>query len=280
MIAIYSADINDIQQRMQQNVPYEEDVISLALDLRRDDPDRYLVSLFAPGAQARADLWALFSFYNEIARTPEVTHDPALGRMRLQWWREALQAEFAGERAAYGSHPVMPLLRAAALRHGLVQDELMALIDARAYDYGETRPQNLDEFADYACASSVPLWTAALRICGENPALHPVYAVALNYALVGLLRAAPFSAARGFCVLPGVSPATAAREKLSSKVMEIMALFDPRVRPGPRILKAVQALARMHARRITAMHGDVYAPAMVCPPRFRELRVAMRVFIG
>ena len=63
---------------------------------RAADYDRYLSAVFAPAARREA-LFALIAFNHEIARIPEVVSEPMLGRIRLQWWREVLDAVYAGE---------------------------------------------------------------------------------------------------------------------------------------------------------------------------------------
>ena len=63
--------------------------------VRRHDRDRFQTALFAPAAHREA-LFALYAFNYEIARVREIVREPMLGRIRLQWWREAMAAAFAG----------------------------------------------------------------------------------------------------------------------------------------------------------------------------------------
>ena len=57
---------------------------------RELDYDRYLAALLAP-RRARDDLMALAAFHGEIARIPLTVREPAIGDIRLQWWRDALR---------------------------------------------------------------------------------------------------------------------------------------------------------------------------------------------
>src|SRR5689334_8547173 len=75
----------------------------LAAQVRQHDRDRYLTTLFAPAGTRRA-LWALYAFYNEVARVPESVSEPLLGRMKLQWWRDTAAAMAHG-RGAPAGHP-------------------------------------------------------------------------------------------------------------------------------------------------------------------------------
>lgn len=97
-------------------------------EVRGADRDRFLGALFAP-EPARSDLLALLAFDRELARTRIVTREPLLARIRLQWWREAVQ-EAAGTTKPR-AHPVVESLSETVRRHRLGPDRLVALIDAR-----------------------------------------------------------------------------------------------------------------------------------------------------
>lgn len=97
-------------------------------EVRRADRDRFLGALFAP-MPARAGLLALLAFDHELARTGNVTREPMLARIRLEWWREAV-AEATGP-GTPRAQPVAEALAETARRHGLSRDALTALVDAR-----------------------------------------------------------------------------------------------------------------------------------------------------
>lgn len=72
-----------------------QDLSYCGRQVRRYDHDRFLTSLFAPAAR-REGLLALYAFNVEIAKTAEVVSEAMLGQIRLQWWREAIEALYAG----------------------------------------------------------------------------------------------------------------------------------------------------------------------------------------
>ena len=72
---------------------------TLAATLRQHDRDRYLTTLFAP-SDRRGALIALYSFNFEVAKTREVVREPLLGRIRLQWWRDAIDEIYCNGRSA------------------------------------------------------------------------------------------------------------------------------------------------------------------------------------
>src|SRR3546814_5074662 len=108
-----------------------------------DLPDRYLASLFAPEAQ-REDLFALYAFNYEVAKTAEVVSEPMIGQIRLQWWRESLAGIYEGR--ARQHEVVQPLARAVAAR-ALPRALLETIIDAREFD--------LDQIGRASCRERV-----------------------------------------------------------------------------------------------------------------------------
>ena len=97
--------------------------------VRRHDHDRYLTALFAETGH-REELFALYAFNYEIAKTAEVVSESMLGHIRLQWWREALEGLFAGMPRR---HYVLDALAEAAGREA-VAGGAQQLIDAREQD--------------------------------------------------------------------------------------------------------------------------------------------------
>ena len=135
--------------------------------VREADHDRYLATLFAP-AEHRDALYALYAFNVEIARVRDLAREPMPGEIRLQWWREALAGERAGEAAA---HPVAAALREALSRYSLPAERLIALIDAHGFDLYDEPMATLDDLDDYARQTQgVLLETAATMLGGASTA--------------------------------------------------------------------------------------------------------------
>lgn len=177
----------------------------LAQEVRRVDEDRWLASRFAP-AQVRARLTALYAVNYEIARAAETVSTPALGDIRLAWWREALHAIHDSP----ASHPALAAYAAACPDLANVRQVWGAIIDARALDV-ETAPfTSFDALADYVDATAGALMRIAVRAAGSD--LSPSVAGfvehgARAWGFTGLLRAAPVWAARGRTLPPpGCTP--------------------------------------------------------------------------
>jgi phytoene synthase len=96
--------------------------------VRAADRDRFLGALFAP-EPARGDLLAVLAFDHELARTQTVAREPALKRIRLAWWREAVhEAAGTGKPRA---QPIIESLSETVRRRQLSADRLVAMVDAR-----------------------------------------------------------------------------------------------------------------------------------------------------
>jgi NADH dehydrogenase [ubiquinone] 1 alpha subcomplex assembly factor 6 len=173
----------------------------LAADLRQHDRDRFQIALFAP-AGARDALFALYAFNYEIARVREATREPILGRIRLQWWRDALDEIYAGN--APRRHDVAEALAQAIATHGLTRAHFDALIDAREMDFAEEPPATLEALEAYAEGSSGSLVLLALEALGlrQGEGEAAALSVGIAYALSGLLSAMRFHAGMRRLYLP------------------------------------------------------------------------------
>jgi NADH dehydrogenase [ubiquinone] 1 alpha subcomplex assembly factor 6 len=184
--------------------------------VRRHDRDRYQTALFAPAAR-REGLFALYAFNYEIARVRESVRQPMLGQIRLQWWREVIDAAFAGRPAR--RHEVVQPLAATIREFDLSREHFDRMIEARERDLvADEPPVDLAALESYAEGTSVALILLALAVLDANQAaaaeepisdrLHlacnaagpstraqeAAVHVGIAYALAGLLRAMPFHA--------------------------------------------------------------------------------------
>jgi 15-cis-phytoene synthase len=102
--------------------------------VRTHDKDRFLASLFAPAA-GRRGLHALYAFNLEVARIRAAVREPMAGAIRLQWWRDALSGERAGEAMA---SPVAAAINLALAQTGVDPAPLIDLIELRRAElFGE-----------------------------------------------------------------------------------------------------------------------------------------------
>lgn len=167
--------------------------------VRTGDHDRFLCALFAPAA-AREHLFALYAFNLELARIREQVSEPMLGEIRLQWWRESVDAIYAGH--AVRAHPVLRALQEAIADCALPRAGLDALLDARAHDFADAPFAHLSALEEYADASAAGLMRLSLHILGGALPYEGVRRAGIACGLSGIARSAGFHAARGQIFLP------------------------------------------------------------------------------
>ena len=223
-----------------------------AREVRRHDHDRYLTGLFAPAARRDA-LFALYAFNLEVAKTAELVSEAMLGRIRLQWWREALDEIYAGR---VRRHEVVGPLAAAVARHGLTRGHFERLLDGREFDLEREAPATLDRLEDYAEATSASLILLALEILGAGGAQSREAGchVGIAWALTGLLRAVPFHARQKRLYLP--------RDLTADAGLELGELFELRTSAALRgVVGRVAAGAAGHLGAARALRRQLPAAA-------------------
>lgn len=268
--------------------------------VRRYDLDRYQAALFA-SAERRDALYALYAFNYEVARVREVVSEPMLGQIRLQWWREVIDATYAGVPAR--RHEVVSPLTDAIRRHSLSRADFDRLIDVRERDLDPEPPPDLAALENYAEGSSGTLVRLALEIFGAgDPAARNVGSeVGIGYALAGLLRAMPFHARAGRCYIPaelsarlGLDPADYAARRatvpLRHAAAELAAAADRHLHAAraqraavPRTAAAAVLPAVVASRSLARLRRagfDPFAPQLLRPDPLQPWRLAAAALLG
>jgi phytoene synthase len=223
--------------------------------VRLQDRDRYVADLFAPEA-VRGDFFALHAFSAEVARIRDVISDPALGEIRMQWWRDAIVHRSGG------GHPVATALLATMHRFSLPPDPFTRLIDARIFDLYDDPMPTLNDLEGYAgdTSSSLIQLAAIMLADGTNPGTAAAAGYGgVAYALTGLMRALPRHAARRQCYLP--------EAMIASRSVDKEAMFAGRATPElRRLLADLRTVARQHlaeAERELATLDPAVRPAFL-----------------
>lgn len=167
--------------------------------VRNLDHDRFLTALFA-AEPAREYLFVLYAFNLEVARIRDMVSEPLLGEIRLQWWREGIDAIYAGQ--GVRAHPVLQGLDVTIQQCGLPRMPFDTLIDARARVFAQSPPASLAELESYAEAISAGIMRLALDIIGGGIPDLALRHAGLAWGLTGLLRAIGFHALKRQIFLP------------------------------------------------------------------------------
>ena len=108
------------------------DLSYCAAQVRDFDNDRFLTALFAP-AELSEPLMTLYAFNLELSKIRETVSEPLIGRMRLQFWRDAVDGIVDGTPPA---HEIAKALSQTVRAHNILKADLHTLIDAREIDLG------------------------------------------------------------------------------------------------------------------------------------------------
>lgn len=209
--------------------------------VRRDDPERFLATLFAP-PDLRDSLWAVLAFNLEVARTRERVREPLIGQIRLQWWRDAIAEIFDGTPR---EHAVVAALNAAVSRHTLSRATLEGLIDARETDLATDPPATLKDLETYAGLTAGAPLALCLQVLGVARPETLCQQIAAPLALSGLMLALPFRALHGRVDLP--------IEFLDEAKLVPQSIIEPSARVAvasqvKRVVEHAEALARNATR--------------------------------
>ena len=179
---------------------------------RAFERDRYLSALLAP-VDARPGLIAIAAFAGEVARIPATVSEPMIGAIRLQWWRDQVEAMGGAHTASMGraggvksGHPIADALAQAVSPHRQPVGLLTAYIDAQDLGLGAEPPEDDHALAQHLIKTEGALFELALNVLGGAAAVErarPLLGDAARaYGLTRLLVELPAFTAEGRTLLP------------------------------------------------------------------------------
>lgn len=137
--------------------------------VRMRDYAAYLSHVAYP-PRLQPHFWALRAFHIELASIKDVVSNELVGRIRMQWWRDAIEGVYVNRPP---KHPIALGLRDAVMdpsimeRGSLVKDHFLRIIDAREADLADPlSPPTLEELETYAEATSSRILYLLLNLQG------------------------------------------------------------------------------------------------------------------
>jgi squalene synthase HpnC len=125
----------------------------------------HVVSFLLP-KRLHQDFYNLYAFCRWADDLGDEIGDTAESLRLLAWWREELEAMYAGR----VQHPVFVALEGTARKYNLPKQLFADLISAFEQDQRVTRYANWDELFDYCRCSANPVGRLVLRLCGYSDA--------------------------------------------------------------------------------------------------------------
>lgn len=167
----------------------------------KDDHNRYLTTLFVDKDKRRS-LLALYAFNIEISKVVDISKEPLVSQIKLQWWRDSIEDLKKG---LVAKHPVIEELSKTLIHHQIPIDDLLIMIEARNNELLDNTPKTLDALISYCRQTAGTLNRLSLQVLKiSDPHSHSNHAEDLGTAwgLIGIIRAISFHATAQRCFIP------------------------------------------------------------------------------
>ncbi len=275
------------------------DLSAAAKIVHEKDRDRFITVMMLPTV-LREDAFTVYAFNHEVAKTKDTVSEGMLGRIRLQWWREAVAECYDGTPRRHEiTRPLADIITRREIPKGLFDQ----LIDAREKDLEEEPVQTLSELMTYADATGGnSLKLAAWSIGGKDDLSQQVAGkVGTAWALIGLMRSLPFHLRAKVQWMPeelvarhGVDGRKmrdlVVSKELNQAVGEIGSIAIDLIKDAresnhrlPKEISGIYQLAGLtqsYAKQLQKASWNPYDPSMAQPSGFRMLGLMMRNMAG
>ncbi|THH16562.1 hypothetical protein EW146_g4100 [Bondarzewia mesenterica] len=168
--------------------------------VRKHDYDAFLVSQFYP-REKQNGYYAMKALYNEIALVQDSVSNVMLGKMRMQFWRDAVHSLSDGRPP---KHPIALALYETSKGTKIAPYHLKRIIDARDNELDGPAHMTTDSLTAHAESTSstlLYLFLSLLDLSSETLS-HAASHLGVAQSLCILLRALPYHASKGRMVIP------------------------------------------------------------------------------
>lgn len=169
--------------------------------IRKRDYEAYLVSHFWP-REIRAHYIALRAFYVELASVQEAVSNPTIGRMRMQFWRDAIKGISDGRPPR---HPIALAVHDACRHADIPTYHLKRIVDARDAELHTPTHLTVDSLTAHAestASTFLYLLLSLLNLSASSTLSHAASHLGVAHGVTTLLRALPYHASQGRMVIP------------------------------------------------------------------------------
>ncbi|KAH9936315.1 isoprenoid synthase domain-containing protein [Fomitopsis serialis] len=235
---------------IQDTAAYCSDVV------RKRDYESFLISHFWP-RELREHFIALRAFYVELASVQEAVSNITLGKMRMQFWRDAVK-DIADGRPP--RHPTALALVRACQAANLQTYHLKRIIDARDAELDTPTHMSLDSLTSHAEATSstfLYLQLSLLSLSASSSLSHAASHLGVAQGITTLLRALPYHASQGRMMIPAEITARhgVSQEEVFRKGGQASGIEDA-------VFEFATVPTRLYLERLEAANFDVFDPSL------------------
>lgn len=169
--------------------------------VRERDYEAFLISQFWP-RELRDHYIALRAFYVELASVQETVSQTMIGKMRIQFWRDAVKSMSDGRPL---HHPIVLAVNDAFRKANLPAYHMKRIIDARDAELVTPTHLTLDSLTAHAESTSstfLYLLLSLLNLSSSSTFSHAASHLGVAQSIFTLLRALPYHTAQGRMVIP------------------------------------------------------------------------------
>ena len=194
----------------------------------------YYSFLFLPPPR-RAAIVALYAFCREVDDVVDECSDPAIARVKLNWWREEVDRLFAGT----PQHPVSRALAPVIEAFDLPREHFLEIVDGMEMDLDYDSYPSFRELSLYChrVASVVGLMAAEIFGYQNRRTLKYAHHLGMAFQLTNILRDVREDLARGRLYIPldelrrfAVEPADLQRYQTTDNIRALLAFQARRAR--------------------------------------------------
>jgi len=171
--------------------------------VRQYEFENILCTLLLP-EEARRGAIAIRAFNIEIAQVRDSIKDRTIGEMRMQFWRDAVDAMFDSSKKVPQGNPIIAELQHAVDKHHLSKSWLLRVIDSRQEHLAEKPHSTLDALEKYAesTVSSINYLLLETINVRDVRVDHAASHLGKAQGIVTTIRATPFHASKRRVLLP------------------------------------------------------------------------------
>ncbi|EJF63423.1 isoprenoid synthase domain-containing protein [Dichomitus squalens] len=169
--------------------------------VRKRDYESYLIGGFYP-RHLQGPFFALRAFYVELASIQDNVTNSMIGKMRLQFWRDAIKSIADGRPP---QHPIALALYDASQRANFPAYHFRRIIDARDAELHtptHLTVESLTRHAESTASTYFYLLLSLLNLSSSDTFSHAASHLGVAQTIQVLLRALPYHASKGRMIIP------------------------------------------------------------------------------
>ncbi|KAH9854677.1 isoprenoid synthase domain-containing protein [Lenzites betulinus] len=169
--------------------------------VRKRDYESYLIGASFP-RRIQGAFFALRAFYVELASVQDTVSNSMIGKMRMQFWRDAVKNIADGRPPR---HPIALALHEASKNANVPAYHLRRIIDARDAELHAPTHLTLESLTAHAESTSstfLYLLLSLLNLSSSSTFSHAASHLGIAQNIQVLLRALPYHASKGRMVIP------------------------------------------------------------------------------